>query len=84
VSDISSTPAPAVFAEDLNIPPAERKTVETLLADDCRWPFGDPLTGDFYFCGKRKKDGCPYCDFHVRRAFQSAKPRAIVHRPFAA
>lgn len=66
------------------IPHAERKTVETLLADDCRWPFGDPLAGDFYFCGKRKRDGSPYCDHHIRQAFQAAKPRAVVYRPHLA
>ena len=63
------------------VPPAERKTVETLLPDDCRWPFGDPLAGVFYFCGARKRDGSPYCEHHVRQAFQAAKPRAAVYRP---
>jgi hypothetical protein len=63
------------------IPRSQRKTVETLHADDCRWPFGDPLGGDFYFCGKRKKDGSPYCDVHVRQAFQAAKPRTVAFRP---
>lgn len=62
-------------------PPTERKTVETLAPDDCRWPFGDPLVGVFYFCGARRKDGSPYCDHHMRQAFQSAKPRAAVQRP---
>ena len=70
------------MSNNLNkIPPAERKTVETLLPDDCRWPFGDPLVGDFYFCGERKRDGSPYCDHHIRQAFQAAKPRAAVYRP---
>jgi GcrA cell cycle regulator len=77
-------PAPSSVDEAPHVPHGERKTVETLLADDCRWPFGDPLSGDFYFCGKRKKDGSPYCDFHVRQAFQPAKPRAVVYRPHAA
>ncbi|WP_333794997.1 GcrA family cell cycle regulator [Hyphomicrobium sp.] len=59
----------------------ERKTVQTLTADDCRWPFGDPLVGVFYFCGARRRDGSPYCDHHIREAFQAPKPRATVHRP---
>lgn len=84
MSDNSSRPAPLSADDELIIPHAERKTVETLLADDCRWPFGDPLSGDFHFCGKRKKDGSPYCEHHVRQAFQAAKPRAIVPRPLIA
>jgi len=66
-----------------NIPHNQRKTVETLLADDCRWPFGDPLSADFHFCGHRKSDGSPYCDAHMRQAFQPAKPRAVSYRPHA-
>lgn len=77
-------PAPSGADDKSNIPHAEKKTVETLLADDCRWPFGDPLTGDFYFCGKHKKDGSPYCDFHDGQAFQAAKPRTAVHRKLVA
>jgi GcrA cell cycle regulator len=56
----------------------------TLQADDCRWPFGDPLQLEFHFCGKRKSDGKPYCDFHMQRAFQAARPRAVYYRPKAA
>jgi GcrA cell cycle regulator len=63
---------------------AQKKTVETLLADECRWPFGDPLSGDFHFCGARKQDGRPYCEVHTREAFQTAKPRAVVQRPVIA
>jgi GcrA cell cycle regulator len=84
MSDIKRFPTPLRVDDDLNIPLGERKTVETLLADDCRWPFGDPLDGDFHFCGKRKVDGSPYCEFHVRRAFQAAKPRTAFYRPHAA
>jgi GcrA cell cycle regulator len=84
MSDINTLPAPLRADDDLIIPISERKTVETLLANDCRWPFGDPMSGDFHFCGKQKKDGSPYCEFHVRRAFQAAKPRPAVYRPHAA
>ena len=70
--------------EDLNIPVAERKTVATLGACDCRWPYGDPVQHDFYFCGKPKQDGHPYCEFHMQRAFQAARPRAVFYRPNAA
>jgi GcrA cell cycle regulator len=77
-------PAPVRVDPVSNIPQAQRKTVETLLANDCRWPFGDPASPDFHFCGHRTKDGRPYCDAHLRQAFQPAKPRAVVYRPQAA
>jgi GcrA cell cycle regulator len=80
-----SAPTPVRIEDDLTIPLNERKTVETLLTDDCRWPFGDPMKPEFHFCGKRKVDGSPYCEFHMRRAFQTGRPRsAVVYRPHAA
>lgn len=79
-----SPPTPLRTNDDLNIPHGERKTVATLLADDCRWPFGDPLEPDFHFCGKRKMDGNPYCEFHMLRAFNATRARAVgVGRPGA-
>lgn len=33
----------------------------------CKYPYGDPLTKDFGFCGKPSRDGSPYCDDHHRR-----------------
>lgn len=59
--------------EDLSV--KERKTVESLLPDDCRWPIGDPQHRDFHFCGKRRADGDPYCAAHMREGFQVARPR---------
>lgn len=59
---------PAV--EEIVIPLAERKTIQTLAESHCRWPIGDPQEQDFHFCGKNKVTGLPYCEFHARRAFQ--------------
>jgi GcrA cell cycle regulator len=56
--------------EELVIPMAERKTIQTLVEQSCRWPIGDPQLADFHFCGKTKVPGLPYCEFHARRAFQ--------------
>jgi len=61
-------PVPAV--EALEIPLAERKTVETLTPSSCRWPIGDPQRSDFHFCGKGAVPGIPYCEHHARKAFQ--------------
>lgn len=69
--------------DDLKIPVKERKTVETLLPGDCRWPIGDPLHRDFHFCGKHSADGDPYCEFHMRRGFQVSRPRLVPYRPRA-
>ena len=62
-------------AEELDIPMAERKSIQTLTECSCRWPIGDPQLADFHFCGKNMVPGLPYCDFHARRAFQPPQAR---------
>ncbi|MEQ1652690.1 MAG: GcrA family cell cycle regulator [Hyphomicrobium sp.] len=62
-------------AEEIVIPLAERKTIQTLTECSCRWPIGDPQMADFHFCGKTKVPLLPYCEHHARRAFQPAVPR---------
>lgn len=61
--------------EDVVIPLAERKYIQTLTENCCRWPIGDPQLADFHFCGKKKVAGLPYCDVHARRAFQPPQVR---------
>jgi GcrA cell cycle regulator len=61
--------------EELEIPPAERKTLQMLTECSCRWPIGDPQHEDFHFCNRNKVPGLPYCEFHARRAFQPPQPR---------
>lgn len=61
--------------EELVIPVAERKSIQTLVECSCRWPIGDPQMAEFHFCGKNKVPGLPYCEFHARRAFQPPQPR---------
>lgn len=61
--------------EELEIPLAERKSIQTLLETNCRWPIGDPQDAEFHFCGKNKVPGLPYCEFHARRAYQPPQPR---------
>src|SRR5690606_826161 len=62
-------------AEELVIPVAERRSIQSLEECSCRWPIGDPQDADFHFCGKTKVAGLPYCEFHARRAFQPPQPR---------
>lgn len=61
--------------EELDIPLAERKSIQTLTECSCRWPIGDPQSPEFHFCGKQKVMGLPYCEFHARRAFQPPQSR---------
>lgn len=62
-------------AEELVIPMAERRSIQTLEECSCRWPIGDPQDSEFHFCGKIKVAGLPYCEFHARRAFQPPQAR---------
>lgn len=62
-------------ADELVIPLAERKTIQTLSETSCKWPIGDPQLADFHFCGKTRVTGLPYCEHHARRAFQPPQAR---------
>lgn len=77
MKDTNTLPIPP-RTDDLNIPPAERKTMASLETDDCRWPFGDPVRPDFHFCGKSKVGDGPYCAFHMRRASPPGGPPRVV------
>lgn len=55
--------------QELFIPEDKRLSLLQLSEQTCKWPIGDPLTPDFYFCGQHSDDGKPYCDFHSRRAY---------------
>ena len=70
--DVETYTAPI---EEMIIPLAERKYIQTLTETSCRWPIGDPQHEDFHFCGKGKVTGLPYCEHHARRAFQPPQPR---------
>lgn len=62
-------------AEELAVPPEERKTLQMLTESSCRWPIGDPQSPEFHFCNRNKVPGLPYCEHHARRAFQPPQPR---------
>ncbi len=61
--------------EEIEIPEAQRKSLQGLESCSCRWPVGDPQTQDFYFCGGKAVPGLPYCEHHARRAFQAPTPK---------
>lgn len=59
--------APAT--QELFIPEDKRLSLLQLNEHTCKWPIGDPLSKDFYFCGQHSLETGPYCDFHSRRAY---------------
>jgi GcrA cell cycle regulator len=61
--------------QELYIPPEQRLTLLQLSESTCKWPIGDPLTTDFYFCGNHSEEGKPYCDFHSRRAYHQIEKK---------
>jgi GcrA cell cycle regulator len=36
----------------------------------CRWPLGDPRSGDFAYCGLKPAEGRSYCAGHCRMAYR--------------
>lgn len=54
---------------ELEIPVDKRLSLLQLSEQTCKWPIGDPLSSDFYFCGGHALEGKPYCEFHSRRAY---------------
>jgi len=54
---------------------ARRLTLMELTERTCKWPIGDPVTSDFWFCGLPAQAGKPYCEAHVNVAFQPMSAR---------
>lgn len=71
--EVEAYQAPQVV--ELFIPVEQRLTLLQLSEQTCKWPIGDPLTPDFYFCGQHPEDGKPYCQFHARRAFHQIEKK---------
>jgi GcrA cell cycle regulator len=61
--------------EDVVVPMSERISIMELRETTCRWPFGDPSSADFRFCGGNSPVGTPYCSFHARIAYQPSSDR---------
>ncbi|HVX80051.1 MAG: GcrA family cell cycle regulator [Devosia sp.] len=61
--------------QELFIPVEQRLTLLQLNEHTCKWPIGDPLTPDFYFCGQHSEEGKPYCEFHSHRAYHQIEKK---------
>ncbi len=53
-----------------NIPHAQRCTLLQLTNGICKWPFGEPQSPDFFFCGGDAIEGKPYCVGHCQVAYR--------------
>lgn len=63
-------PPPAPIIE----PQVGTVTLADLQPHHCRWPFGDPRTLEFRYCGLTQIDGKPYCPAHARVAWERWRP----------
>ena len=79
--DLPQTPA-----MDLEIPIEQRRTLLQLTEKTCRWPIGEPGSGELFFCGAAADNMvAPYCVQHQRVAYTGAPkrlPRANNFRTF--
>ena len=61
--------------EDVVVPIYKKLELTELTERTCKWPVGDPLQEDFYFCGSDCEESGPYCTYHSKLAFQPAADR---------
>ena len=47
-----------------------RVRFEEIRESACRWPLGDPRSGEFAFCGLKPLEGYSYCAGHCRMAYR--------------
>lgn len=52
-------------------PVEQRKTMLTVNGHDCHWPFGEPGTGEFFFCGAATQGDAVYCRAHAAIAYET-------------
>lgn len=50
-------------------------TLLELDKNTCRWPVGDPTHPDFRYCGGKTVTDVPYCNYHMRIAYEPAVDR---------
>jgi GcrA cell cycle regulator len=65
-------------ASNVVVPLAKHLILTELTERTCKWPVGDPLKDDFYFCGCESPDASPYCNYHAKMAYQPVSERRKV------
>jgi GcrA cell cycle regulator len=53
-----------------------RLRLEDIRESACRWPLGDPRSGDFAYCGLAPVGGQSYCAGHCQMAYRSPHARS--------
>jgi GcrA cell cycle regulator len=67
----AAPPLPEVIEEDpIKLDDGNFATVLTITDRMCHWPIGDPSETEFHFCGRKPRNGSPYCEAHARKAYQ--------------
>ena len=61
--------------EDIVVPISRNLSLLELNESTCKWPHGDPLAGEFHFCGHAPDENSPYCKYHSKLAFQQPYDR---------
>ena len=64
-----ATKAACAFA-DAEVGDMRRVRFEDMRLRACRWPLGDPRSGDLVFCGLPPAEGRSYCAGHCRMAYR--------------
>lgn len=63
-------PAPAVKVPTPVPPPINTVTSDEHNSTHCKWPYGDPLSDNFAYCGTTRQDNNkPYCAYHNSVAY---------------
>ena len=57
---------------------------EDILELACRWPLGDPRSGEFAYCGLTPAKGQSYCAGHCRMAYRAPQARQGARERFRA
>ncbi len=65
---------PTPVSPEALLPTSRPCTLMRLTATRCRWPYGDPKTATFRYCGGAKEHEFSYCPAHAKLARQEPKP----------
>jgi GcrA cell cycle regulator len=69
--------APERISAVIEIGEMRRLRLEDIRESACRWPLGDPRSGDFAYCGLTPVGGQSYCAGHCQMAYRSPHARPI-------
>jgi GcrA cell cycle regulator len=79
LSPVEGRGAAWVFGE-AEIGAMRRLRFEDIREAACRWPLGDPRSGDFAYCGLEPVEGQSYCAGHCRMAYRPPQARSARER----